>query len=60
MEKFVYEEGEITIVESQCEICKLYNNGQRSEECPKENLEDVISNKIFCPNFKKVVKFELD
>lgn len=60
MDKFTYNEGEMTIVECQCELCKFYNNGERSEECPKDMLEDIISGNIFCPAFKKKVKFELD
>ena len=60
MSKFCYEEGEIELVECQCELCVYYNDGARSEVCPKEQLDEIIHNTIFCPNLKEKTFFEFD
>lgn len=49
MSKFCYEEGELQFADNQCQLCVRYNGGERSEECPKEELEKIINNEILCP-----------
>ena len=53
-DKFVYkDENELTIVESQCELCNNYNNGNYSDKCPKEFFEQIKANEMKCPNKEK-------
>jgi len=49
MSKFSYEEGELLIADNQCQLCKFYNNGLRSEICPKDKLQAIEDNLIACP-----------
>ena len=49
MSKFIYDENELTIVESQCELCRNYNDGKYSDCCPKENIDRIKMNEISCP-----------
>lgn len=53
MSKYNYEEGELQFADCQCEFCLLYNNGERSEECPMELLEQIEANLIRCPKLKE-------
>lgn len=60
MSKFSYEKGELNIANCQCEWCIHYNSGKRSEECPKDLLDDIKSNKIVCPNLVDPTEIDLD
>ena len=60
MSKFCYEEGEINIVECQCELCLHYNDGKRSEVCPTTQLDEIVKNMICCPSIKKRTYFDLE
>ena len=54
MGKFEYEkEGELTFGECQCDFCVYFNNGKRSEICPKELLEKIEKDEIKCPKLKQ-------
>ena len=54
MSKFSYEnKGEFQILDCQCEVCEYYNNGTRSEICPKELLDRIIKGEILCPEIKE-------
>lgn len=48
-DKFTYYEGDIKIVDCICELCSHYNNGKRSNECPKDLLDKIKNNEIICP-----------
>ncbi|MCR5048170.1 MAG: hypothetical protein K6A37_04325 [Saccharofermentans sp.] len=52
MSKFSYEKDELEIANCQCEWCVHYNSGTRSDVCPKELLDEIISNKVQCPKFE--------
>lgn len=43
---------------SLCEICSHYNNGKRSDECPKDLLDKIKGNEMKCPNFENEHSFE--
>ena len=58
MDKYVYGENEITIVESQCELCDFYNEGNYSENCPKDNMTAIRNNEYRCPNKRKKSFFD--
>ena len=60
MSKFCYEEGEIRIVECQCELCQHYNGGKRSKDCPTTQLDDIYKNMVRCPNIKRETFFKFD
>ncbi|MCR4792858.1 MAG: hypothetical protein K5871_08910 [Lachnospiraceae bacterium] len=51
MSKFCYEKGELQVASSQCELCKYYNNGERSDVCPMDQIEDITKNVYKCPKF---------
>lgn len=57
-DRFTYHEGEIKIVDSLCELCSHYNNGKRSDECPKDLIDKIKNNEIKCPNFEDEYSFE--
>lgn len=57
-DRFTYQEGGIKIVNSLCELCFHYNNGKRSDECPKDLLDKILNNEIKCPNFENEHSFE--
>ena len=57
-DKFTYYEGEIKIVDCQCELCNHYNNGKRSDVCPVELLDKIIINEISCPVSAEENSFE--
>lgn len=57
-DRFTYQEGDIKIVNSLCELCSHYNNGKRSDECPKDLLDKNLNNEIKCPNFEDEHSFE--
>lgn len=60
MDKFTYEEGELNISDCQCDWCVHYNSGKRSDACPKELLDDILNNKIVCPNLEDPNSIDLD
>lgn len=54
MDKFIYEnKGEIEFSDCQCEFCIHYNNGQRDEKCPKDLLNKIVTNEIWCPDLEQ-------
>lgn len=53
MSKFCYEEGELEVADCQCELCIHYNGGARDEVCPREQLDQIIQNLIFCPKLER-------
>lgn len=57
-DRFTYQEGDIKVVNSLCELCSHYNNGKRSDECPKDLLDKILNNEIKCPNFEDEHSFE--
>lgn len=57
-DRFTYQEGDIKIVNCLCELCSHYNNGKRSDECPKDLLDKVLNNEIKCPNVENEHSFE--
>ena len=57
-DRFTYQEGDIKVVNSLCELCSHYNNGKRSDECPKDLLDKNLNNEIKCPNFEDEHSFE--
>lgn len=57
-DRFTYQEGDIKIVNSLCELCSHYNNGKRSNECPKDLMDKIINNEIKCPKFENEHSFE--
>lgn len=57
-DKFTYQEGDIKIVDCQCELCNHYNNGKRSDVCPVELLDKIIINEISCPVSAEENSFE--
>lgn len=54
--KFVWQEGEIEIFDSQCNLCEYYNEGKRSDICPMDLLDDILKARIKCPNLKPIPK----
>lgn len=48
MNKFCYEEGELTIADSQCEFCIHYHGGDRDSVCPTDQLAAIEQNEILC------------
>lgn len=58
MSKFCYEEAEIRFADCQCEFCVYYNNGERSDECPKELLARIKNNEIRCTKIKDSAAFD--
>ena len=60
MRNFCYEEGDIKIVDCQCELCLHYNEGKRSEECPTAQIEEIQKNMVRCPKMKRKTYFEFD
>ena len=57
-DRFTYQEGDIKVVNSLCELCSHYNNGKRSDECTKDLLDKNLNNEIKCPNFEDEHSFE--
>ena len=54
MGKFVYEnENEVSIVSSQCELCKYFNDGNYSDSCPMELIDSIKNGDIKCPKLNQ-------
>ncbi len=53
-DKFTYtDSSEIEVADSMCGFCTHYNNGQYSDVCPMDLIEDIKKAKIICPKFEK-------
>ena len=53
MSKYCYEENELVIADSQCSLCEKYKDGERSEICPAELIDDIMAGKVRCPFFSR-------
>lgn len=59
MSKFIYEENELVILDTQCQVCAFYNDGNFSEECPQDELLDIQNRKVVCKKMKKINPVDL-
>ena len=58
-DKYVWQEGEVTIAKSQCEFC-IYINKENDKVCseyPEVKPVEVVEKKGVCPKFKSNYNF---
>lgn len=59
-DKFNYNEGDILISDSQCDLC-VYRIEGDCEKCQKyeKKLPEVLTNDVLCPHYTRKGKIEL-